>query len=277
MTLASMWLPGATIYKAGSDAGSMLGGAKKVVWHSTENDPNKASALSVAKYLKNSAHYEVHLVWNPVTGEIVQMIPANRGAKGLKNSSGGVQTNRGGTYVIQIEVVGQATKPFTDGPCKNLDKILSWLNGLGIPATWPAGQPKAYPAAYGGTRSTSAWAKGGHFSHGQVPENVHGDPGHVDIKKLTNYGHVAAPVVKKGDPVLKMGSTGTAVKNVQHGFNIISPKTHLVEDGNFGAGTAGVVKAFQKKHGFAQNGVFDQPCWDALRRSIMNVREGKPA
>lgn len=228
--MASLWLPGATIYKAGSDAGSMLGGPKKVVWHSTENDPNKSSALSVAKYLANTAHYEVHIVWNPVTGEIVQMIPANRGGKGLKNAAGGVQTNRGGTYVIQIEVVGQATKPFTDGPCKNLDKILNWLNGLGIPPVWPAGQPKAYPASYGGTRSTTAWGKSGHFSHGQVPENVHGDPGAVDIKKLTSYGSVVNNTVVKPTPVLAVTYTVNSVKALQRA-------AHQPDDGKWGRGS----------------------------------------
>lgn len=182
--MASMWMPGAKILRASSDGGSMLGGPKKVVWHTTENDPKRTSALNVARYLRRSGN-DVHIVWNPVTGEIVQTIPANRAGKGLKNAPGGAQTNRGGTYVIQIEVVGQAAHPFTTGPCKNLDKILAWLKSLGVPATFPGGAPRRYGSSY--VRSRAAWTKSGHFGHSQVPENSHGDPGAVSVSILTRY------------------------------------------------------------------------------------------
>lgn len=192
--MASLWCPGASIQKASSDAGVMLGGPKKVVWHSTENDPNKTSASNVAAYLRKTGS-NVHIVWNPVSGEIVQCIPANRGGKGLKNLSGGVETNRAGTYVIQIEVVGKAVQPFTGGPCKNLNVLLTWIRDLGIPAVFPSGTPKAYPDSYGdnGQRSTANWAKSGHFCHSQVPENSHGDPGAVSTAKLTTYPGVKPP------------------------------------------------------------------------------------
>lgn len=258
--------------KAPSDGGAMLGGAKKVVWHSTENDPTKASATSVASFLQRSGN-NVHIVWNPVSGEIVQTIPANRAGKGLKNAAGGVQTNRGGTYVVQIEVVAQATKPFTDGPCKNLDKILSWLDSLGIPAIWPAGQPKAYPASYGGTRSTSAWNLSGHFSHGQVPENVHGDPGAVNIKKLTAYGVVSHDVVKPTPVATHPAFPGHVLSTADvktKRSDVVTWQTQMRKrgygipiDGYFGAKSETFAKELQRHLGLVQDGKVGKTTWDA--------------
>lgn len=166
------YLPGAKVIP-GSDSGPMLGGPRKVVWHTTENDPTTTTAANVAKYLLGSGN-TVHILWHPLTGEMVQMIPANRGGKGLENRPGGVETNRAGTYVIQIEVVGRASQPFTDGPCVGLPKIQAWLASLGIPAVWSGTQD----------RSVASWAKGGHFGHMDVPENSHTDPGRVNKTKL---------------------------------------------------------------------------------------------
>lgn len=172
--MANEWMPGVRVL-SGKDGGSMVGGPRKVVWHTTENDPAKTRAVDVASYLQRTGN-TVHLVWHPLTGEMVQMIPANLAGRGLENLAGGVQTNRGGTYVIQIEVVGRASQPFTDGPCVGLDAIQSWLTSLGVPAVW-SGTPD---------RSRVNWAKGGHFGHSDVPENAHWDPGKVDKTKLAN-------------------------------------------------------------------------------------------
>jgi len=171
--MTNLYLPGAKVIP-GRDGGTMLGGPAKVVWHTTENDPAKTSATNVANYLVGSGN-TVHLVWNPITGEIVQMIPANHAGRGLENRAGGVETNRAGRVVIQIEVVGRASQPFTNGPMVGLPKILAWLASLGIPAVW-SGTPN---------RSTANWAKSGHFGHVDVPENSHTDPGNVDKTKLT--------------------------------------------------------------------------------------------
>jgi len=171
--VTNLYLPGAKVIP-GVNGGTMLGGPAKVVWHTTENDPTKTSATNVAKYLVGSGN-TVHLVWNPVSGEIVQMIPANLAGRGLENRAGGVETNRAGRVVVQIEVVGRASQPFTNGPCVGLPAILAWLTSLGIPAVW-VGTPD---------RSTANWAKSGHFGHMDVPENSHTDPGNVDKTKLT--------------------------------------------------------------------------------------------
>lgn len=239
--MASMWLPGAKVVAATRDAGILTGSAKKVVWHTTENDPNKTSAANVARYL-NSVGAQVHIVWNPVTGEIVQMIAANRGGRGLKNLLGGVDTNTSGGIVVQIEVVGQATKPFTDGPMKGLPTIVAWLRSLGIPDVWPAGDLKAYPASYGGTRSTSAWSKSGHFGHSQVPENDHGDPGDIDQSKITGSSKPPAKPVTPPTPKPISPKPETAkIVALQHAL-------HVGADGMFGPTTLGAALAVIKRN-----------------------------
>lgn len=205
------WLAGAKVIKGLRDGGSMTGGSPRVVWHTTENDPKTTSATNIANYLNNSGN-QVHIVWNPVTGEIVQMIPADRAGRGLENHAGGVETNRQGTVCIQIEVVGKATQPFTATACKGLDQIVTWLRSLGIPDAWPSGSPLPYPKSYGsnGQRAVFNWSKGGHFSHSQVPENVHGDPGAVDITKILSAG--VRPVVPAPRPPVVV----TPAKPVPH-------------------------------------------------------------
>jgi len=193
--VTNLYLPSAKII-AGSDSGPMLGGPRKVVWHTTENDPAKTTAANIAKYLLGSGN-TVHLVWHPLTGEMVAMIPANRGGKGLENHPGGVETNRAGTYVIQIEVVGRASQPFTSGPCVGLPKIQAWLASLGVPAVWSGTED----------RSTVNWAKGGHFGHMDVPENSHTDPGRVDKTKL-------ATTTKETDMPLTIADADLVVKRL---------------------------------------------------------------
>jgi hypothetical protein len=171
--MTNLYLPGAKVIP-GRDGGTMLGGPAKVVWHTTENDPTKTTATNVAKYLVGSGN-TVHLVWNPVSGETVAMLPANLAGRGLENRAGGVETNRAGRVVIQIEVVGRASQPFTDGPCNGLPEIQAWLTSLGVPPVWSGTT----------NRSTVNWAKSGHFGHMDVPENSHTDPGLIDKAKLT--------------------------------------------------------------------------------------------
>ena len=234
------WIPGAIIVKATQDGGSMLGGTAKVVWHTTENDPTKVSALAVAQYL-NRVGSQIHIVWNPVTGQIVQSIPAHRAGRGLMNSSGGVQTNRGGSVVLQIEVVGRATSPFTSGPCVNLSKILAFIKQLGIPAVWPAGTLKPYPASYAGSRSATAWGKAGHFGHSQVPENFHGDPGALNQVKLIAYVRALTTPVRAPIATTSIGTRNiTITKAIQNAI-------HVTTDGKWGAGTDRAATAVIKK------------------------------
>lgn len=177
--MPSRYLDGAAVVRPSSQGGAMRGGKARAVWHTTESGQGRAALASVTGFLVLEK-YEPHLVWDPISGEINQLLPANESARSL------VTGNRDGDVCIQIEVCGHAADPFTDGPMVGFDRILAWLDSWGIDRAWPAGKPLAYPKSYGalnGQRTPGAWNRGGHFGHSQVPGNLHGDPGAIDIAK----------------------------------------------------------------------------------------------
>lgn len=180
------WLDGVERLPAGPDGGAQMTASRRVVWHTTEG---LSWSAAVETLRKNNT--EPHLLWDPKTGRIGQYFPANRAARALRNLDGGVQTNRQGA--LQIEVLGFAEDPFTDGPMVGLGRIMAWVRANGVPDEWPAGRPLPYPESYGanGQRTVAAWATPGHFGHSQVPENAHGDPGAIDIDKITGGNDVA--------------------------------------------------------------------------------------
>lgn len=182
MTVAEAWLPGVTCVRADGDGGRLSGGAPRVVWHTAERDPYATSARSVAHHL-NSVDAQAHLVWNPLTAETVQMVPATRAACGLGGGRGGANTE--GRLCIQIEVVGFARDPFTAGPLHGLDAIMGWLDSWRVPRRWPAGPPR--PAEQPRNASRRQWSQGGHFGHSQVPGARHLDPGPIDIHKIIEH------------------------------------------------------------------------------------------
>jgi len=246
----SNWLAGAKVI-FGRDGGPMLGGPRKVVWHTTENDPTRTTAANVAHYLVGTGN-TVHLVWNPDTDEIVQMIPANRAGRGLENHLGGVETNRAGAVVVQIEVVGRASQPFTSGPLLGLPKILAWLASLGIPPVWVGTE----------NRSVANWAKAGHFGHMDVPENSHTDPGRVDKAKLAKAPAVTGSPVRGPFPLpvgkaYRVGSTGWGVYEIQQ---LVGAQP----DRNYGPVTAAKVAAWTKAHGPYPSPSVNKQIWDFM-------------
>src|SRR5262245_16331740 len=95
--MPNQFLPGAVRKPANKDAGPCTGNLPRVVWHSTETDPFTTTAATIANNL-NRVGFSVHLVWNPVSGAIVQAIPADRYGRGLKGI--GFPTNRMGNPCI---------------------------------------------------------------------------------------------------------------------------------------------------------------------------------
>jgi hypothetical protein len=161
------------------DGGAMKGGAPRAVWLTNEADPRTVSARSVAHSLEHRDG-GVHLIWNPTSGEIVQMLPATRAGRLLNG-----ETGREGRVCVQVMVIGRAQDPFTDGPLIGLDSILKWLDGWGVTRRWPAGPPLPSPQSYHAGRSRRPWARGGHFGCSQVPGATSPDPGGVDIRRIT--------------------------------------------------------------------------------------------
>lgn len=80
--MTDAWMPGAARIRAATDGGALKGGAPRTVWQALGFDPRIVSAQSAAQRL-NQLNRPSHLVWNPLTGEIVQLIPAVRAGRSI--------------------------------------------------------------------------------------------------------------------------------------------------------------------------------------------------
>jgi len=73
------WVPGARCLRAQADGGTLRGGAPRVVWQALSADPRLISAHSAAQRLDQEGR-PPHLVWNPLSGDMAQLIPVVRAA-----------------------------------------------------------------------------------------------------------------------------------------------------------------------------------------------------
>jgi hypothetical protein len=189
-------MPGVGRLRGAMDGGQLKGGAPRVVWQTLGADARTVSARSAAQRLDQHAR-ACHLVWNPVQGEIVQLIPILRAGRLLgwpedlsqladetaADETAGV--NSEGRICVQICVVAFAWDPFTARPMTGLRRILDWLDSWSIPRQWPAGPPAPFPDGLTARGSRRLWARGGHFGASQVPDLPAAGPGAVDIEQLT--------------------------------------------------------------------------------------------
>lgn len=184
---APLWLPGIPYIKSSNNGGSMLGADAYFTWHTYECGYD-VSASSGARGLITQGT-EVHFCFNPVTGELVQILPANVAGRGLVNLSGGVQTNRQGRVNLQVEVIGRASRPWTqdvtDAGRKGVAKLIAFADAWGVPRTHPNGDQGPLTSSSPTNRSVTGWnGPGGYFCHAQVPENTHWDHGAVRFSDL---------------------------------------------------------------------------------------------
>lgn len=189
--MVDAWIPGAKRISARTDGGMLRGGAPRVVWQALSTDPRLISAPSAAERLDQEGR-PPHLVWNPLSGEVAQLIPVVRAACSLGTSEGldhgpaspgrpPSAINNQGRLCVQICVVASAWEPFTDGPMNGLEPILDWLDTWRMPCRWPAGRPDPFMLARGTDRSRAVWAIGGHYGASQVPGWDAAGPGNIDI------------------------------------------------------------------------------------------------
>ena len=192
--MADAWMPGARCIRAQSDGGDMAGGAPRVVWLTFGAAPRAVSVWSAAQQLKQEGR-PCHLVWDPVTGDIAQLLPIVRAGRALGTPDHlewapgqlphrTAAVNREGRLCVQIGVLGSAREPFTSYQMIGLAAILGWLDSWEIPRRWPAGQPAPF-RQLARPRSRALWARGGHFGASQVPECDSIGPGSIDIDHLT--------------------------------------------------------------------------------------------
>jgi hypothetical protein len=190
-------MPGVRYVRAAADGGSLKGGAPRVVWHALDANPQTVSARSAAQRLDQHGQAS-HLVWNPLNGEIVQLIPIVRAARSLTSLDCGgpaawsqqaavAEVTAEGRLCVQICVVAFADDPFTARPMAGLREIMTWLDSWGIPRRWPAGAPASFPECMAISRSRRLWARGGHFGASQVPGLTAAGPGAIDVERLTGW------------------------------------------------------------------------------------------
>ena len=158
----------------------------RFTWHTTESPAGGSYLTSIGAYLIRVGA-EPQVIYDPVTDNLAQFGPLNQSGRALRND-GARRTNREGKVNIQVEVLARAATPWTNGfdPAKKpmFQKLLAAGRAWGIPDTWPAGDPPAYPGGKS-SRSRTIWqSKAGHYGHSQVPGNDHGDPGAIDTAKV---------------------------------------------------------------------------------------------
>ncbi len=80
--MTDAWMPGAERFSAAADGGRLKGGAPRAVWLVLHADPMSVSARAAAEHLIELGRPS-HLVWNPLSGDVAQLIPAVRAGRAL--------------------------------------------------------------------------------------------------------------------------------------------------------------------------------------------------
>src|SRR5579859_3716377 len=75
-------MPEARCIRAETDGGPLTGGAPRAVWLTLGTAPGAVSVQSAAQRLIGEGR-PCHLVWDPITGEIAQLISVLRAARAL--------------------------------------------------------------------------------------------------------------------------------------------------------------------------------------------------
>lgn len=151
------------------------GEERKAVWHTSESGNDSSAVFGVVNWVKK-VESEYTIVWNPYTGQLIQIYPAHVGARSVKNGWT-VPANRHGKVCIQICVIGRAANaPLSKSPMKGRRRLMEWLDSWGIPRV----------DITRSDRDVHTWtSRSGHTTHRSAPRpNDHTDPGPIDFKKL---------------------------------------------------------------------------------------------
>ncbi|MGW1160349.1 peptidoglycan-binding domain-containing protein [Streptomyces sp. NPDC002519] len=271
--MVDLWMPGAVRHDVGDHAPTDSQYPARAIAHITW-DKNATPAKPIdhisfetlVNYFTGSGvQMAPHLIWDPFTGQIAQLYPADSRSKSVVDLSGGTRTNRAGKYVIQIEGVffpytrynGKTYATLADTPCKGWTDINSWTRSLGIADVWPMGKPVDFTPH----RDEHVWeTQGGWYGHSQVPENTHQDPGSwpafVDAPKPVTKPTVSlAHVVyaAQHDPAAAQGHTTykadvLLVERALAAEKLLDPQ---YVDGSFGTKTVAAYRLLQERYGYS--------------------------
>ena len=100
-----------------------------------------------------------------------------------------------------------------------------------------------------------------------------------DLAELTSEGEVSSGTLSDGTwggTVLRTGSTGSAVEQLQFWLNTLaqyeSSIPSLTVDGVYGTGTANAVRAFQRKYGLTVDGVVGRTTWTEVYDQFRSIQ-----
>lgn len=186
----------------------------RVVLHKTEG-----SSIEGAEAAYGRTRDEPHGTLDLSLRRAVQHLPLSRSATAVRNLAGGVETNRVGR-TIQLEIVGFSAHSGSesDDELRFLARCLVDIERAGVTFTFDGPAQHPYPPENGirldgrePWRFTFAeWLSfNGVCGHQNVPENVHGDPGALDMPKVYRFAeqtlnptedHMPVPLVQlEGD------------------------------------------------------------------------------
>ena len=100
-----------------------------------------------------------------------------------------------------------------------------------------------------------------------------------DLAELTSEGEVSSGTLSDGTwggTVLRTGSTGSAVEQLQFWLNTLAQYDSAIPsvtvDGVFGSGTAAAVRAFQRKYGLTVDGVVGRTTWTEVYDQFRSIQ-----
>ncbi len=273
------WYPSARENRAPLDGGSYIDVPWRIVLHTTESatfTPASGSYFGHSSY----PHFTVER-----DGTVWQHIDTARGARALRNNSGGVETNR--ARAVQIEVVGYAAEPVWPAVQRvAVGGLLRWIgttHGVRLAGETFHGPGKFTLASESSPIRLAGpdWlAFNGVLGHQHVPENSHWDPGGIDLAAIVGG---TEPDDLEGEH-MGPGDKGPKVRHWQRrmialGFARRPDGSTVTEwndkwaDADYGPATTAATKRLQDTVGYRPTGEVDADLRDRMVEAFTDVRD----
>lgn len=272
--MPDLWIPGIPRVEPTNKARIPLGlqgrGRRLFTWHTFEAGYG-LTATNGARYT-NSQNSTPTFCFNPVSGELVQQLPANVGARTLQANGPSQHTNAYGDVHMQVEVIGYAARPFTldltAAGAASLTRLMNFLRSWGIPDQW-AWKATVRPAATYAEANARGYRgqpdRSGHAFHSGWWANDHWDPGAIVAPWLvvpapTKPKPAPKPAEPKPDPL--KGFAGEHLERVESLLDVL---------GYAGADVWARVRAYQADHGLTADGLPGPQTSDHLEKTMSEI------
>jgi len=214
----------------------------RIVVHNTANDAPAANEITYM--LNNSLEVSYHIAVDDK--EIIQAIPFNRNAWHAGDGSKGIGNRQG--IGIEICYSKSGSTRFTNAE-KNASKLIAYLLKSYGWTTARITKHKDYSGKYCPHRTLDkGWTRFVNMCQTELNK----------LNSSSNNGNVSTT-----KPILKQGSTGTKVKELQSLLTKLKYNPGPI-DGIFGTKTTNAVKDFQKSKKLVADGIVGPKTWNAL-------------